>query len=246
MAVAGALLPDDTLSSGRDWIDDDEAITKLLSHAAAKRLVLAVGGSGGPRNALLLAADPISRQLIIDPPFPALAERLMPGMQMALSTRINGAVTEFTTLFESFAERAGETVAVLSWPLRLRYLQRRSSYRLGIPHELVVPPMVISDQNRPIKATLVDLSHQGAGAMVARQTAPRAGESIACTIRVEEVEFTASAEVRSCIGSLDRMRLGLQFGDIEPAAASKIAAAMAKLERISLRRAADRRARHRP
>ena len=225
------------------WIEDVAAIGRLLTHAAGKRLVLAVGGNGGPRNSLLLAADTSTRQLIIDPPFPALPQALEAGMPLSLSTRIDGAVMDFTSAFEDFAELAGEEALVLRWPQRVRYLQRRSAYRLGIPHELHIPPAVIRDGKGPFSATLVDLSRFGAGALVSRSMKPEPGQEVACTIRVGDVEFTTSAEVRSCIGSLDRLRLGLQFGEVSPAVAARLSTIVAQLERIALRRAAERRER---
>lgn len=225
------------------WIDDFETIAHLLMQAAGKRVMLAVGGSGGPRNALLLTADMQSQQLVIDPPFPALTQALEPGLPLSLSTRMDGAVMDFICVFEDVSQLGNEEVLVLRWPQRLRYLQRRTAYRLGIPRDLHVPPAVLRDGHTPLKATLVDLSRYGAGALVSRHSELRPGQAVDCTIRVDEVEFTASAEVRSCIKSLDRLRLGLQFGEIPPAAAAKLSAAVAKLERVTLRRAAERRAR---
>jgi len=225
------------------WIEDAAEISTLLTHAAGKRLVLAIGGSGGPRNSLLLAADPVLKQLVIDPPFPPLQQALEPGLMLSISTRIDGAVMDFSAPFEDVADLAGEEALLLRWPQRLRYLQRRAAYRLGIPHELHVPPAVIRDRNGPFTATLVDLSRFGAGALVSRSMRPAEGEPVACTIRVGDVEFTANAEVRSCIKALDRLRLGLQFGEISPTAAARLSSAVAKLERISLRKAAERRER---
>ena len=225
------------------WIEDAEEISKLLMHVASQRLMLAVGGPGGARNSLLLGADPATQQLIIDPPFPPLQQTLEPGLLLSLSTRIDGAVLDFTAAFEQCIELGGEDALVLRWPQRVRYLQRRSAYRLGIPHELQVPPAVLRDRKGPFTATLVDLSRFGAGAMVSRSVRPLQGEPVACTIRVGEVEFTATAEVRSCVASLDRVRLGLEFSEVSAATAARLSAAVAKLERVSLRKAAERRTR---
>lgn len=225
------------------WIDDAAEIGRLLIQAAGRRLMLAVGGSGGPRNALLLAADPNTQTLVIDPPFPPLAQPPQLGEMLSLSTRIDGAVMDFSTTFEAHAELAGEEALVLRWPQRVRYLQRRAAYRLGIPRELHVPPAILRDRHGPFTATLVDLSRFGAGALVSRAVNPAEGEAVACTIRVGDVEFTANAAVRSCIKSLDRLRVGLEFGEISPATADRLSAAVARLERISLRKAAERRTR---
>lgn len=225
------------------WIEDTGEISRLLTHAAGKRLILAVGGNGGPRNSLLLSADAQMQQLVIDPPFPSLTTPLEPGLLLSLSTRIDGAVMDFTAPFEQLTHLGGEEALVLRWPQRVRYLQRRAAYRLGIPRELHVPPAVLRDRNGPFTATLVDLSRFGAGALVPRAMHPHPGESLDCTIRIGETEFTASAEVRSCIASLDRLRLGLEFGEISPVAAAKLSAAVAQLERVVLRRAANRKAR---
>lgn len=225
------------------WIEDAEEISKLLVLVASQRLMLAVGGPGGARNSLLLGADPATQQLIIDPPFPPLHQALKTGSLLSLSTRIDGAVLDFSAAFEARVELGGEDALVLRWPQRLRYLQRRSAYRLGIPHELQVPPAVLRDSKGPLTATLVDLSRFGAGATVSRSVRPLEGEEVACTIRVGEVEFTATAEVRSCVTNLDRMRLGLQFSEVSAATAARLSAAVAKLERVSLRKAAERRTR---
>jgi len=225
------------------WIDDAETIGNLLSQAAAKRVVLAMAGGEAPRNALLLLADVGMQRLVIDSPFPPLPQPPEPGTMLSLATRLDGAAMDFMAAFEQFTDLDGEAAFVLRWPERLRYLQRRSAYRLGIPRELHVPPATLRDRRGPVKATLVDLSRFGVGATVSRQAEIRTGQSLDCTIRVDEVEFTANAEVRSCIASLDRLRLGLQFGEISPGAAARLSAAVAKLERVSLRRAAERRGR---
>ena len=235
--AASAVEPEGNTREPR-WIDDAAEISRLLTQAAGRRLMLAVGGNGGPRNALLLSADPSTQHLVIDPPFPPLPERPQPGELLSLSTRIDGAVMDFTTLFESHAELAGEEALVLRWPQRVRYLQRRAAYRLGIPRA------VLRDRHGPFTATLVDLSRFGAGALVSRSVQPAEGEALACTIRVGDVEFTANAAVRSCINSLNRLRLGLEFGEISPATADRLSAAVARLERISLRKAAERRTRN--
>jgi c-di-GMP-binding flagellar brake protein YcgR len=241
-AVASPEVPAATGRTPR-WIDNPEAIGHLLSQAAAKRVMLAMGGSDGPRNALLLVADAATQQLILDTPFPALSAPPEPGTTLSLATRLDGAAMDFMAVFERFTELDGEQALLLRWPERLRYLQRRNAYRLGIPRDLHVPPATLRDRRGPVKATLVDLSRFGAGAIVSRHTDLRPGECLDCTIRVDDVEFTASAEVRSCIATLDRLRLGLQFGEISPGAAARLSAAVAKLERVSLRRAAERRGR---
>lgn len=225
------------------WIEDVEEISKLLLHASSQRLMLAVGGPGGARNSLLLGADSATQRLIIDSPFPPLKHALEPGSRLSLSTRIDGAVLDFTAAFDERIELGGEEALVLHWPQRVRYLQRRSAYRLGIPHELQVPPVVLRDTKGLFTATLVDLSRFGAGATVSRSVRPLQGEEVACTIRVGEVEFTATAEVRSSVTNLDRVRLGLQFSEVSPATAARLSAAVAKLERVSLRKAAERRTR---
>ncbi len=225
------------------WINDVETIGNLLSQAAAKRVVLAMGGGDGPRNALLLLADSAAQRLIIDPPFPPLPQAPEAGAVLSLATRLDGASLDFMAVFEQFTDVGGDQAFVLRWPERLRYLQRRTAYRLGIPRELHVPPATLRDRRGLVKATLVDLSRYGVGATVSRHAEIKPGQSMDCTIRVDEVEFTASTQVRSCIASLDRLRLGLQFGEISPTAAARLSAAVAKLERVSLRRAAERRAR---
>lgn len=233
----------DTANPEPRWVEDVASIERLLTHAAGKRLMLAIGGGGGPHNSLLLAADLPNRQLVIDPPFPALPNVPEQGELLSLSTRIDGAVVDFTTPFEDIAELGGEEAMVLRWPQKLRYFQRRAAYRLGIPRELHVPPAILRSRNGACTATLVDLSRFGAGALVprTRQTAP--GDTLDCTIRIGELEFSASVEVRSCTASLDRLRLGLQFGELTPTAASRLSAAVAKLERLNLRRAAEQRTR---
>lgn len=241
-AVAAVPSPDAANPEPR-WIDDTATIERLLTHAAGKRLMLAIGGSGGPHNSLLLAADLQNRQLVIDPPFPALATVPEQGELLSLSTRIEGAVVDFTTPFEDVAELGGEEALVLRWPQKVRYLQRRAAYRLGIPRELHVPPAILRSRQGACTATLVDLSRFGAGALVPRSRRTAPGDQLDCTIRVGDLEFSASAEVRSCIASLDRLRLGLQFGEITPTAAARLSAAVAKLERLNLRRAAEQRTR---
>lgn len=106
-----------------------------------------------------------------------------------------------------------------------------------------MPPAILRSRQGACTATLVDLSRFGAGALVPRSRRTAPGDQLDCTIRVGDLEFSASAEVRSCIASLDRLRLGLQFGEITPTAAARLSAAVAKLERLNLRRAAEQRTR---
>jgi hypothetical protein len=225
------------------WIEDITTINALLSRAAEQRLILAVGGLGEARNSLLLEASPQERALWIDPPFPLLAEPPAVGVTLSLSTRIEGAALDFSSVYLGEVDLGTQPAYKLVWPQRVRHLQRRSDYRLGIPRELRVPPAMIRDHQKVFAATLVDLSRTGAGAMVPRSTRVQAGEIVACTIRIANLEFIAEAEVRSCIASIDRMRLGLLFGQIKATDALRLSTAVAQLERTLLRHQALRRER---
>ena len=236
--VAGALSPAPTAR----WLEGPVEIAPLLLRAGELRPLLAVGAAGGAaRNSLLLHVDLIDQTLIIDPPQPPLLEPLTP--RLALSTRIDGGALDFAADLVGGCQFENEPALRLHWPTRARYLQRRSSYRLDVPRDIPPPAVRFETEQLRFSGTLVDLSRQGAGALVPSSAPVQEGTLMSCSLRIAELEIHAEVEVRSRLSRLDRARMGLRFARLSAASAERLSAAVARLERLQLRRAAERRTR---
>ena len=236
------LQPVEPAVAGPRWLEGPADLAPLLLRAGELRPLLAVGTPGGAaRNSVLLHVDLIDQTLLIDPPQPPLLEPL--PERLAMSTRIEGGALDFVAGLEGWTRFDGEPVLRLQWPGRARYLQRRASYRLGIPRDMPPPAARFENPQLRFSGTLVDLSRHGAGALVPSTTRVREGERLACRLKVGEWEIDAEVEVRSRIARLDRMRMGLRFSKLSSASAERLSAAVARLERAQLRRVAERRTR---
>lgn len=224
------------------WLEGAVELAPLLLRAGELRPLLAVGAAGGAaRNSLLLHVDLIDQTLLIDPPQPPLLEPL--PARLALSTRIDGGALDFAADLIGSSQFEGEPALRLRWPSRARYLQRRGAYRLDIPRDIPAPSLRFETEALRFAGTLVDLSRQGAGALVPSSAPIQEGTLLQCNLQIAELEIYAEVEVRSRLNRLDRARMGLRFARLSAASAERLSAAVARLERLQLRRAAERRTR---
>ena len=224
------------------WLEGPSELAPLLLRAGELRPLLAVGAAGGgARNSLLLQVDLIEQMLLIDPPQPPLLEPL--PSRLALSTRIDGGALDFAADLVGHCQFESEPALRLHWPSRARYLQRRSAYRLDVPRDIPAPAVRFETESLRFTGTLVDLSRQGAGALVPSSAPVREGSLLQCSLRIAELEIHAEVEVRSRLTRLDRARMGLRFARLSAVSAERLSAAVARLERLQLRRAAERRTR---
>ncbi|MDP3858427.1 MAG: PilZ domain-containing protein [Stagnimonas sp.] len=241
-ATASAMRPVAPALPVPRWLEGAAELAPLLLRAGELRPLLAVGVPGGSaRNSLLLHVDLIDQKLLIDRPQPALLDP--PPARLSLSTRIDGGALDFVADLEGQAEFDGEPALLLRWPTRARYLQRRAAYRLGIPREVPTLPVRFDNPELSFMGTLVDLSRHGAGALVPSSTRIREGDLLSCRLRIGDLDIDAEVEVRSRTPRLDRMRMGLRFARLSSGSAERLSAAVARLERAQLRRAAERRTR---
>lgn len=241
-SATGALQPVVAAAPATRWLEGPAELAPLLLRAGELRPLLAVGVAGGAaRNSLLLCVDLIEQKLLIDPPQPPLLEPL--PARLSLSTRIEGGALDFAADLEGATQFEGEPALSLHWPTRARYLQRRAAYRLGIPRDMPAPPARFDTPQFSFNGTLVDLSRQGAGALVPGSARVREGDVLSCRLRVGDLDIDAEVEVRSRIPRLDRVRMGLRFARLSAASAERLSAAVARLERAQLRRVAERRTR---
>lgn len=240
--TVGDLQPVAPAVAGPRWLEGPNDLAPLLLRAGELRPLLAVATPGGAaRNSVLLHVDLIDQTLLIDPPQPPLLEPL--PERLAMSTRIEGGALDFVAALEGWTRFDGEPVLRLQWPGRARYLQRRASYRLGIPRDMPAPAARFESPQLRFNGTLVDLSRHGVGALVPSTARVREGERLACKLRIGEWEIDGEVEVRSRITRLDRVRVGLRFSKLSAASTERLSAAVARLERAQLRRVAERRTR---
>jgi c-di-GMP-binding flagellar brake protein YcgR len=225
------------------WTDDAATITTLLGRASEQRLVLAVAGYGNPRSSLLLGSDAVRHRVWIDLPFPAPEVSLQPDALLTLSARLDGAALDFSCRFDALESLDGQAAWRLHWPTRMRHLQRRSHFRLLVSPESGFCPALIQVPPKVAAGRLVDLSRDGAGALFPRDTSVQAGDQVRCTLRVDGLEMTAEAEVRSCVPTLNRRRVGLRFGAMARADAQRLSTIVAQCERAMLRNQLRRRER---
>lgn len=236
-------MPVDISAAMPQWTDDATLIAGLLGRASEQRLLLSVTGPGTGYSSLLLGSDAARQRLWIDPPFRATNAAIPPDALLALSTRLEGAAVDFSCQLDDTENLDGQPALRLHWPVRLRYLQRRSHFRLGVSAASGFCPALIQTQEQVSAGTLVDLSRDGAGALFPRNITVQTGDPVRCTLRIEGLEVTAEAEVRSCIETLSRRRIGLRFGAMARGDAQRLSTTVAQWERAALRNQAQRRER---
>lgn len=112
---------------------------------------------------------------------------------------------------------------------------RRVSYRVHIPVSLSRPSIYLRNGDDTVKARLLDISRNGAAALLQGSFDAMVGSYVPCQIGLPDSSFSATAQVRSSKTQRNHMRLGLLFTDLSINEHYQIDASIASLER-SLRR----------
>jgi len=215
-------------------IDSRRQIASLLGRILQARSLLSVGLPGKTaRSSLLLEIAPMRGYLLIDEPFPPLP--LSIGSGIAVSGKLDGGRFSFTTMVEAPDMSCSAGVLQLRLPERLLYRERRSDFRLGVPHQLRLLPSEFSHTDQLFRGRLTDLSRQGAGTLVNRQMQLASGTPLSCLLHLPSTSLRATAEVRSHSEQVGELRLGLRLLNLTPAEDALLSMEINALQRMALR-----------
>lgn len=128
-------------------------------------------------------------------------------------------------------------------PTALRISERRNSYRVKIPATMSSSPVQLTTDNGPYQGRLIDISRQGAAALLPIKVDTIVGSKVTCTIRLMDNQLDTQADVRSASEQQGCQRVGLLFTDLSPVERKQIDTSIATLERIILRDSVRLRAR---
>ena len=218
-------------------ITSPAGVAQLLTRLLDNRCQLGIRLPGAPAicSTILLEVDYAGGNLLLDEIYPAAGnEYARAGALVRVQGRIDGSRVEFECIIDEITGDEGAPAYRATLPSRVRYFERRGSYRLTIPPELKLPPALFSAAAGPLAGRLVDISRDGAGTLV-EQAEADVGAELACTFALPDARFSAEVEVRSARNGEDGMRLGLEFRSLDPSQRAAVDRAIAALERTLLR-----------
>lgn len=117
----------------------------------------------------------------------------------------------------------------------LNLQDRRDSYRVHIPGALSRPSIALEGEDGAVKGRLLDISRNGAAALLQVNFDAPVGSFFPCHIGLPDGHFRATAEVRSSKTIRNHLRLGLLFTDLSITQHYHIDTSIATLERSLLR-----------
>lgn len=160
-------------------------------------LRLRFNGIGQEYQSLLLEVDLKNNRLLLDEPFPPLAEsRMLGGLKVEVASIEGAASTRFETRVQGVLVQRGMAALAVAVPDSVVAFQRRNHYRLSVQDHMPVQAVLRHESLGNVAAQVVDLSSQGIRLLVPQldaqgplQTAPlflRLADErgMLCTLRV--------------------------------------------------------------
>jgi c-di-GMP-binding flagellar brake protein YcgR len=216
------------------WLTLTAAIERLVTRVRDRHSLLSVtvAGVAGIASSILLRANLVSGKLLFDGLYPpAIGSQVKIGTPLSISAILDGSRFEFSCTVEQIEDLDGGVAYRTGLPARVRHFERRTSYRVRIPPAMHIPPMIFTGDTGPLRATLLDLSREGAGALFNDHVAAEIGSCLPCTIHLPEARLLTVAEIRSCRTTADRALVGVRLDQLRPAQRHMLDNSIALLER---------------
>lgn len=237
MASPSAAAPD---SLRVQEVQDPARIAYLLMRLMETRAPLTISVPGqGEAGTLMVEMQLNSGMLFLDDPVPGLS--LQPGALVSVRGRADGSISEFRCRLEQLVRLRGALAWGARLPVSLVHRERRSSFRVLIPHDVSLPPATFAGFGGAFRGRLLDVSENGAGTLVSDRSGAGIGSVFGCTLSLPGTRLVADVEVRSVAAALGSQRLGVLFSGLSNAQRAAIAHAVAALDRAVLRRYASAR-----
>lgn len=194
-------------------------------------------GDADARMTVVLAVDAAQRRFIVDALRPEPATAMAPGTVLRLRSRLDGAELVFSAEVEGAAPFEDAPALTLRFPDSMRLRERRGTYRLPLPGALNLRHSPAIAPSGTLGLSLIDISLQGAGALVASKPALQIGDRLHLSVELPGASVPLVAEVRSRTPHGERLRLGLYFTELQPQQLDRLASAMLRIERQLIRAA---------
>ena len=227
-----APLPGEELLRGREI---EAQLRRLCRHHS--RISTRRSCEADARMTVVLAVDAARRRFVVDALRPEPSFELSPGAVLRLRSRLDGAELVFSAEVEGVVSFDGAPALALRFPETMRLRERRGAYRLPLPGALNLRHSPAIAPQGALGLSLVDISLQGAGALVASKPALQVGDRLHMSVELPGASVPLVAEVRSRTPHGERLRLGLYFAELQPQQLDRLAAAMLRIERQLIRAA---------
>lgn len=152
-------------------------------------------GDAQPSLSMLLAIDRENDTLILDTPIDYQQLNLEPDNALRITASLQGIDLRFRCQFQGLVEYESDSALQVSLPEELKYLERRSAYRVRISGT----PAGLELSNETELATdgqLIDLSPVGFGALIEDSPFICEGEVLDCKLQFNKRCVTVQADIR--------------------------------------------------
>jgi c-di-GMP-binding flagellar brake protein YcgR len=193
-------------------------------------------GQPHPSLSMLLSADPDQGTLILDAPVDLDRLDLEPGSDIRVTANLQGVDIRFHCRFDAVIEHEGDDALKLDWPTEVKYLERRSEFRVrlsgaGAGLELV------SNEDDTVSGQIIDLSLGGFGALVEDSEFICENEVLDCVLELNDHCLSVRAEIRrkSEPSSRGKCHIGACFVELDSRDRRQLEKIVARLEREAIR-----------
>jgi c-di-GMP-binding flagellar brake protein YcgR len=213
-------------------LDTPDRIGALLAHLRHERvpLPLRIGHSLDTRESRILTFDMRHRLMYIAAPQNCFEGLLHHGVPLRLWGTDAGSHVEFVSTFHSQVLLDGGLAACIMRPTQIECREHRTEPRTQIASGQLAQ-LQFNDGALSHRGRLVDLSSQGAGAVVDRDCPAQVGGQLSCDLELPTTRIQAEAEVRSRVAQASGERLGLLFASLSRSQEAQLGAAIDQLSR---------------
>lgn len=228
---------------GLELITDPARVQHMLQGLLEGRCLLSARLDEGETwyNTTLLDVDPAAGVVLLDELSPRRGhQQVRVGLELRVLGVLNGVPTRFTARVLDVAVQDGIAFYRVALPSRIEYQQRRAFFRAYVPRSLELKVRLLTSDQIPLTARLVDLSLGGLG-MFLPQNSPLfpldvvtierldlpEGQSVSCTA---EIRYTQPEYGQKLI------RAGGRFIGLEGQDARTLLRAILSLEREQIRK----------
>ncbi|MES2491501.1 MAG: flagellar regulator YcgR PilZN domain-containing protein [Pseudomonadota bacterium] len=232
-----AVVPDYSRRDSGSVVSSKNISQVLLDLQSSNSLIsISVAGLSGTYLSMLLKVDTQNDILLFDGlQSPHLDHVIEAGAVVSVSAKLGANNIEFDCIIEaSFALNKAPAFKA-HVPVSLRITERRNAYRVRIPAAMSSSLIQLTTDNGPYQGRLIDISRQGAAALLPIKINTIVGNKVTCAIHLMDTQLDTHADIRSASTQQDGQRLGLLFTDLSSIEHKRIDTSIATLERIILR-----------
>lgn len=238
--------PDTLIGQQYEIVEDPVKIHVLLEHVQSSRALLSikVPTASATYNSMIMEIDAQHRWLAIDELHPVDGHKIfLAQRKLKVFGEYDGVDIRFDAQLLEVGTQSELNFYKIKFPDKLKYFQRRSSYRVRLMRASPIPVILMFGPGDYAKGDLYNISAGGMGIKFTRTIpkAPNPGQHIPeCEICFPDGEkFVCALEARHMINikSNEQALLGVRFMNLNTAQERTINRFIATLEREARRKA---------